>query len=341
MLPDFLSDLSHQIIDLPLHGTHRHLRIQQPRRTDDLLHPVQLMRRFILGRRSGYEQHLINMGFKLLKIQRPVVQRRRKPEAVLHQRVLSGTVPREHAADLRDRHMGLIHDDQEIIREEIQQRHGRLSRRGSVQMPGIVFNAGTEARLPQHLNVKIRPLRNPLSLQQLVLALEIPDSLLQLLFYIFTGNVDFILRNHIMRRRENGHMLQRGNEPSAQRIHLGDPIDFVPEEFHPDQIVAALCRIDLQNVPAHPEAASSQVHIVPVILKINQLPDYRIPVLRHSRPERHDLILILVRAAQTVDTGHAGNHHNVPPLCQGRRSRQAELVDLVIDGRVLRNIGIR
>ena len=144
-----------------------------------------------------------------------------------------------------------------------------------------------------------------------------------------------------MRRRKNCHMLQRGNEPPAQRIHLGDPVDFIPKKFHPDQIIAALSRIDFQHVAAHPETASSQVHVVPVILDADQLPDHRVPVLRHSRSQGNDLVLIFVRAAQTIDTGHAGNNHHVPALRQGSRGRQAEFVDLVVDGRILRNIGIR
>ena len=215
VLPGFLSDLSDQIVDLSLHGPDRHLRIQKPGGTDDLLHPVQLMRRLVLGRRGGHEQHLIDVGFKLFKIQRPVVQRGGQPEAVVHQRGLPGTVSREHAADLRDRHMGLVHDDQKIIREKVQQRHGRLSRRGAVQVAGIVLDPGAEARFPQHLDVKIRPFRDPLRLDQLILPPEVADPLLQLLFYIITGNVDLILGNHIMRRRKDRDMLQRGDQPSA------------------------------------------------------------------------------------------------------------------------------
>ena len=55
--------------------------------------------------------------------------------------------------------------------------------RQSVQMSGIILDAGTESGLPQHLDIKIRPLRDPLCLDQLVFALEntapAPSSLLQ------------------------------------------------------------------------------------------------------------------------------------------------------------------
>ena len=42
--------------------------------------------------------------------------------------------------------------------------------RQSGQMSGIVLDAGTESGLPEHLDIKIRPLCDPLCLQQLVFA---------------------------------------------------------------------------------------------------------------------------------------------------------------------------
>ena len=47
------------------------------------------------------------------------------------------------------------------------------------QMPGVVLDAGTEARLLHHLDIKIGPLRDSLGLQKLILALEITNLLFQ------------------------------------------------------------------------------------------------------------------------------------------------------------------
>ena len=51
---------------------------------------------------------------------------------------------------------------------------GRSPGRQSRQMPGIVLDPGAETGLPQHFNVIIGPLGDPLRFQQLVLALKIP-----------------------------------------------------------------------------------------------------------------------------------------------------------------------
>ena len=77
-----------------------------------------------------------------------------------------------HGADLRDRHVGFVHNDQKIIREEVHQGVGcrpRLKRR---QLSGIVLDPAAEARFPQHLDVKIRPLRDPLRFDQLIFRFE-------------------------------------------------------------------------------------------------------------------------------------------------------------------------
>ena len=151
----FFPDFSHKVINLPFHRPYHNLRIQQPGRTDNLFRPQQLMS-LLIGRRSGgYKKQLINMRFKLFKIKRPVIQRRRQTETIIHQRHLSGTIPCVHSSYLRNGDMGFIDHNQEIIPEEIQKGHGRFSRSGAIQMPGVIFDSGTEPGLPQHLNVKI------------------------------------------------------------------------------------------------------------------------------------------------------------------------------------------
>ena len=52
---------------------------------------------------------------------RTVVQCGWQTESIIHQILFSGTIACIHSSDLRNRHMRLIYDQQEIITEEIQQ----------------------------------------------------------------------------------------------------------------------------------------------------------------------------------------------------------------------------
>ena len=80
-----LVDLSHQVIHLSCHRPYIDRRIQQARRTDDLLRAQKLMVLFIGSRRGGHEQNLVDPFLKLLKPQRPVVLRARQAEPIVHQ----------------------------------------------------------------------------------------------------------------------------------------------------------------------------------------------------------------------------------------------------------------
>ena len=312
----FLVDLRDQIIDLSFHRPHIHFRIQQAGRPDDLLRAEQFMGRLIIRGRCRHKQHLIDVLLKLAEVQRPVVQRRRQPESVVHQCILPRSVSRVHSPDLRNRHMGLVYNNKEVILKVIHQGKRRLTFRHAVEVAGIVLNTGAEPGLPQHLDIKIRPLRDALRLQKLVLSLKIFHPLRQFLLNLYAGNINLLLRYDIVRCRIDHHMLQRGMYLSRQRIRLRDPVYLIPEKLNTDQMLAALCRIDFHHITTHPEATAVQIHIIAIVLHLDQSPDHVVAIPLHTGPQRHTHTCIFLRASQTIDTGHTGHHYNIPPLRQ-------------------------
>ena len=217
------------------------------------------MLRLISGRGCGHEHHLIDMGLKLLKIQWAVIQGRRQAESIIHQCLLSRPVTEIHAADLRKRDMGLVHDNQEIIREIVEQRTRRLSRCRSHKMTGIVLDSRTEACLSHHLHIKICPFRDSLCLQKLVLTLKKGYLFFHFRKDIFRCPHHLFFRYNIVGRREDRHMFQL-------RFHL-------------------------------PEASALEIHLISRILDVDQLMDHLIPVLLHSRAQGDHHVLIIDRAS--------------------------------------------
>ena len=69
--------------------------------------------------------------------------------------------------------MALVHKEEKILGEIVQQGHGRAARRPVGDDPGIVFDPGAVAQLLHHLDIIIRALLYPLRLDQLVVFLEI------------------------------------------------------------------------------------------------------------------------------------------------------------------------
>lgn len=59
---------------------------------------------------------------------------------------------------------------------------------------------------------------------------------------------------------------------------------------------------NLQYITAHAECTAVEIHIIPVILNINQLPDHIVPVLFPFRAERNNHLHVVLRASDSIDT---------------------------------------
>ena len=62
---------------------------------------------------------------------------------------------------------------------------------------------------------------------------------------------------------------------------------YQPEAYVPstDRHIRFICRNNLHYIPSHPEGSTVKIHIVSVILHINQTPQHLIPILLHPRSQ--------------------------------------------------------
>ena len=150
-----------------LRGADDHLGIDQPRGPDDLLDDLLGDLPLVGTGRGGDEDDLIDLAVELLPAQGSVVPGGREAEAILDQGVLARHVAGIHAVELRDRLVRLIDDDQEVVREVVQQRVRRRAGPAAVQVPRVVLDAVAVADLAHHLDVVARALLQPLRLQEL------------------------------------------------------------------------------------------------------------------------------------------------------------------------------
>ena len=173
-----VANLAQQVVDLPLHRPHVDHRIDQPGRPDDLLddHAAGLPQ-LVRPRRRADEHQLADARFPLLEVQRPVVERRRQPEAVLDEHFLARPVAVVHAAHLRHRLVALVHDDDRVGGQVVEQRRRRLARRAARQMPRVVLDPVAVADLLDHLEIEHRPLVQPLGLERPARGLELRQPL--------------------------------------------------------------------------------------------------------------------------------------------------------------------
>ena len=150
-------------------------------------------------------------------------------------------------------------------------------------MSGIVFNSGTEASFPHHLNIKICPFRNTLCFQKLSFAFEIFHLAFQFKLNIMNCFLHTFLWNDIMRSRKYCNVIQCIFNLTGKHINLWNPIDLIPEKLNSDRSIPTVCRHNLYCISPHTKRSSLEIHIISVILNIYQLTQYFIPVFLHSR----------------------------------------------------------
>ena len=208
-------------------------------------------------------------------------------------------------------------------------------------MPRVILDAGAYAGLPQHLHIEVRPLRDPLCLEKLVLGLKVIYPLLQLLQDIIAGETQLLRGDDIGARRKDHDMRKLRLRLPAQRVDDPDPVDLIAEEFDPVGLLSLGCGKDVHDISHDPEGPAVEVHVVSIVLDLDQVPDHLVSVLALPGAEREGHIEIFRRGAQPVDAGDGGHDDHIPSLREGGHRGVSELVDLLIDVGVLLDIGVR
>ena len=196
-----------QIFDLSLHAADFHAGIEKSRGADDLLHQIIGAAALILTGGGGDVDGLSHALIKLLKFQRAVIKGAGQTETVAHQALLTGAVAVIHGADLGQGHMALVHQQQEVIGEEVKERHGGRAHRAVADDAGVVLNTRAIAQGLHHLHVVFRTLTEALCLHQHVVFFKIGKALRQFLLNDFNGGIHLVLGGHIVAGGIHRHMV--------------------------------------------------------------------------------------------------------------------------------------
>ena len=180
--------------------------------------------------------------------------------------------------------MGLVHDEEEILGEVVDQALRPLPGLPAGEGARVVLDAGAVADLVQHLEIVLRAHLEPLRLEELSLGAELRQALLQLL----ADEPRPLLepegrRDEVLRRVDRGPG-ERLQAPAGQRIEDRDPLHLVPEELDPDGGLL-VGRMDLDHVPARAEGPAPEIHVVPGVEVVHQLLENRLA--RDLVPHRH------------------------------------------------------
>jgi hypothetical protein len=234
-------DLVEQVVDLIAGRADGDLGVHQPGGTDHLLgHRVAGQLHLVGGRRGRHVHRLAGDARELLEGQRPVVEGRGQPEAVLDERLLAGAVAVVHSPHLRDRHVALVDDDQRVLGQVLDQHGRRLARSPSGEVARVVLDPVAVAQLAEHLHVEQRALLQPLGFQQAIAAAQERQPLTQLLLHGLQRAVELLGGRHVVAGRVDVDVAQPFLHLPAQRIHAVDGVDRVAEQLDPIAVDSSL-----------------------------------------------------------------------------------------------------
>ena len=332
-------DLIHQVVDLVLGLTHLDLGVDDPGRPHDLLDgpgrlgPLEGPRR----RRDHHQpRHPVE---ELVELERPVVDRRGQAEAVVDQRRLARLVPLEHAADLGDRLVGLVDEDDEVVGEVVDQRVRRAAGRAAVEDPRVVLDPGGEAELLDHLQVVRGPLAQAVRLELFAFVLELGGARLEFCADLVHRALDGLVLGHVVGGRPDRDVVDHVEHLAGQRVEVLDALDLVAEERDPVGRLGVGGH-DLQHLAAHPEGAAAEDRVVALVLDFDQLAQDLVAVDLLADLEELHFFVVDLRRADPVDAGHRGDDDHVAAGEERRRRRVAQAVDLVVDRGVLLDVEV-
>ncbi len=244
-----------------------------------------------------------------------------------------------HPAHLRHRLVALVHDDEGVGGQVVEQRRRRLAGGAAGEVARVVLDAVAVADFTDHLEVEHGALVQPLRFEQLAFLLQLRAALGQLGLDRLDRVAQARARRHEVRLGVDGNAVVAAQRLAGERVEGHQLVDVVAEQADAQRRLLVR-RIDLDDVAAHAEGAAPELVVVALVLDLDQLAQNLVAVHALAPLERQDHAVIGIRRAQAVDARDAGDDDHVTALEQRPRRRQPHAVDLVVDRGFLLDVGV-
>jgi hypothetical protein len=174
----------------------------------------------------------------------------------------------------------------------------------------VVLDAAAEPDLLHHLEVEGRAHPEALGLEQLALALELGEPLLE-----FFADTD----DRTLHRRGAGRVVRRGEDRDGihllehlarQRMQRVEGLDLVTEHLDADRILF-VHRDDLDRVSANAELAAREVDVVALVLHGDEAPDDGVTRDVLADLEGDHRLEVLLCGPEPVDAGHGRDDDDI------------------------------
>ena len=194
--------------------------------------------------------------------------------------------------------MALVHHQEEIVWEVVQQRCGGRPRRTAGQHGRVVFNTLAHADFLQHFHIVVRALLDTLCLEKFAFLGEFFDLFFHFGLDLFQAFRHLFRADNIVAGRENRNMAYNILMLTGQRVKLDDAVNLVAKELYPDGVLIVVSQVDVHRVPFHAELVADKVHVVALILQFDQAAAQFIAFHLHTGAQANDHAAVVDRVAQ-------------------------------------------
>src|SRR5690606_5871577 len=162
-----LADLAQHVVHLGLGRADIDGGVDEAGGADDLLREDAARLLHLPGAGGGGDADRLRAHrVPLLEAQRPVIHAAWQAETVFGERRLTAEVAPVHGADLRDRLVALVHEDDGVVGHVFEQRGRRLAGCAAGEVARVVLDASAGAGRLRHFEVKAGALLQTLRLEQ-------------------------------------------------------------------------------------------------------------------------------------------------------------------------------
>ena len=165
--------------------------------------------------------------------------------------------------------MRLVDHQKEVLGEVVEKTVRWRARLATVDVQGVVLDAGAGAQLAHHLQVIGGAHPQSLCLQQLSLSLELGEPLRQLRLDAGDRPVHAIRPCDVVRGRKDVDLLVLREDLAGDRMQGHQPFDLVAEHLNANGM-ELIHREDLDSVAAHAEGATRERHVVARVLDVDE-----------------------------------------------------------------------
>ena len=143
-----------------------------------------------------------------------------------------------------------------------------------------------------------------------------------------------------MARREDDRLGNMPERVSSQRIHLCHGVDVLAEILDSEGLFVTVGRNDLKGVAADAERSAVKVNVVTLVMHFHEALHERFHGEMLPFFHGNDQFRVVLWRTETVDAGDGGHDNHVPARQESVRGGMAQLVDIVVDGRVLGDVRV-